>query len=60
MLLAKFGFDHSLVDIDEMIQEKDINQDGRIDFDEFVSVIKRDVSSMGNFKNFNNSYNLQF
>ena len=60
MLLAKFGFDHSLVDIDEMIQEKDINQDGRIDFDEFVSVIKRDVSSMGNFNNFNNSYNLQF
>lgn len=49
VLLAKFGFDHSLMDIDEMIQEKDTDQDGRINFDEFVSVVKRDVSSLGIF-----------
>lgn len=46
-ILAKFGFEHSLKDIDEMIQEKDLDQDGRINFDEFVNVMKRDVSSIG-------------
>lgn len=47
VLLSKFGFEHSLKDIDEMIQEKDLDQDGRIDFKEFVRVLKRDVSSIG-------------
>lgn len=47
VLLSKFGFEHSLKDIDEMIQEKDLDQDGRIDFKEFVGVLKRDVSGIG-------------
>lgn len=46
-LLERFGFEHSLKDIDEMIQEKDLDQDGRINFDEFLQLIMRDVSSMG-------------
>ena len=48
-LLSKFGFEHSLKDIDEMIQEKDLDQDGRISFDEFVHILRRDTSSIGNF-----------
>lgn len=46
-LLARFGFEHSLKDIDEMIQEKDIDQDGRISFDEFYRILSRDASSIG-------------
>lgn len=46
-LLAKFGFEHSLKDIDDMIREKDLDQDGRINFDEFYNVISRDTSSLG-------------
>lgn len=55
-VLSKFGFEHSLKDIDEMIQEKDIDQDGRINFDEFVSVLQRDVSSLGIFQIHNSNY----
>ena len=46
-LLAKFGFEHSLKDIDDMIREKDLDQDGRINFDEFYRIISRDTSSLG-------------
>lgn len=46
-LLGRFGFEHSLKDIDEMIQEKDIDQDGRINFDEFYRILSRDASSIG-------------
>ena len=46
-LLARFGFDHSLKDVDERIQEKDLDQDGRINFDEFLKIITRDASSLG-------------
>lgn len=46
-LLERFGFEHSLKDIDEMIQEKDLDQDGRINFEEFLQIIMRDASSMG-------------
>ena len=45
-LLAKFGFEHSLKDIDEMIQEKDLDQDGRINFDEFYHILSRDTTSI--------------
>ena len=45
-LLGRFGFEHSLKDIDEMIQEKDIDQDGRINFDEFYRILSRDASSI--------------
>ena len=34
-----------------MIQEKDLDQDGRISFDEFVHILRRDTSSIGNFWN---------
>ena len=30
-----------------MIQEKDLDQDGRINFDEFLKIITRDTSSLG-------------
>ena len=46
-LLAKFGFEHSLKDIDDMIREKDLDQDGRINLDEFYKIISRDTSSLG-------------
>ena len=46
-LLAKFGFEHPLKDIDDMIREKDLDQDGRINFDEFYRIISRDTSSLG-------------
>ena len=46
-LLAKFGFEHSLRDIDDMIREKDLDQDGRINFNEFYRIISRDTSSLG-------------
>lgn len=46
-ILAKFGFEHSLKDIDDMIREKDLDQDGRINFDEFYRIISRDTSSLG-------------
>ena len=30
-----------------MIQEQDLDQDGRINFDEFLKIITRDTSSLG-------------
>ena len=45
--LSRFGFEHSLKDVNEMIQEKDLDQDGRINFDEFLKIITRDTSSLG-------------
>jgi singapore isolate B (sub-type 7) whole genome shotgun sequence assembly, scaffold_5 len=38
-----------LKDVDEMIQEKDLDQDGRINFDEFLKIITRDASSLGSY-----------